>query len=238
MKSTTFLGRAAAVLLGIASASASATLVYNSDLAVAWNPPGNNGQSNGAFVIANQLGNAPIELGLRAQQRRDGPVTPDPADSYFYTVRAGADDDNTPVALNRAWWNFDFSATYGSATSNVGLADLDSLKLRIYDQGSLINTIDLLAVAASRTNPNTVQDSWNPLFGVVGVPGFTTSMTSFAYWFTLVATDSGTSAGTLMCVHTDQTSCGVPPPLPEPATLAIVGLGLAGLAVTRRRKTA
>ena len=39
-----------------------------------------------------------------------------------------------------------------------------------------------------------------------------------------------------MCVHTEGDNCGVPPPLPEPASLAIVGLGLAALAVTRRRK--
>lgn len=225
------LGAAIALTLGLGlgMGSASATLVYNSDLAATWAPPGGSGQLNGHFVIENQLGNSGIELGLRVQQRRVGPITPDVAN--FYTVQPGLD----PGTTNRAWWNFDWSATYGNA-----IGDLDSLILRIYDQGGLLNTVDLLAFA-SFTGVNvattaTIQESWNPLFGGVGVPGYDVTNQHFAYWFTLTATDNGEITRSLMCVRTSGDSCGVPPPLPEPASLALVGLALTALARTRRRR--
>lgn len=226
---STWKSLSAAIALGLGMGSASASLVYDSNLAVAWNPPGNNGQVNGHFVVENQLGSSAIELGLRVQQRRVGPITPDAGN--FYTVQSGFD----PGTTNRAWWNFDWSATYGNA-----IGDLDSLILRMYDQGNLLNTIDLLAFATA-TGVNvatkaTIQESWNPLFAGVGVPGYDVNDQSFAYWFTLTATDNGAIARSLMCVRTSGDSCGVPPPLPEPASLALVGLALAALAGTRRRR--
>lgn len=229
MNRTSFLGLAAALSVAFAG-SASASLIYDSSLAAGWNPPGNNGQPNGKFVVETQLGSSSIELGLRAQQRRVGPITADGGgQSYFYTVQPGLD----PGTTNRAWWNFDWSATYGTS-----IHDLDSLVLRVFDAGGTqLNSVDILAVAtATNNNTATVQDSWNPLFSGIGVPGFTVNTTNFAYWFTLTATDHGDIARSLMCVHTAGDSCGVPPPLPEPASLAIVGLGLAALAATRRRK--
>ncbi len=229
----TILGLAAAVSLAAAGA-ASANLVYDANLATAWNPPGNNGQVNGHFVVENQLGGTAIELGLRAQQRRIGPITADAAgQSYAYTVSAGSDPGTNDT---RAWWNFDWSATYGDA-----IGKLDSLVLRVYDVGGTqLNSVDLLAFATATSidisTTSTIQESWNPMFSVVGVPTFSVNSTNFAYWFTLTASDHGDVARSLMCVHTAGNNCETPPPLPEPASLAIVGLGLAALAVTRRRK--
>ena len=229
----TILGFAAAAALAVAG-SASASLVYDANISTGWNPPGNNGQVNGHFVVENQLGSTPIELGLRAQQRRIGPITADAAgQSYYYTVKTGEDPGTNG---NRAWWNFDWSATYGTA-----IGDLDSLVLRVFDVGGTqLNSVDLLAFATATSidisTTATIQESWNPLFSGVGVPGFSVNTTNFAYWFTMTASDNGAVSSSLMCVHTDGDSCGVPPPLPEPASLAIVGLGLAALAVTRRRK--
>jgi hypothetical protein len=182
------------------------------------------------------LGDTAIELGLRAQQRRIGPITADAAgQSYAYTVNADSDPGTNDT---RAWWNFDGSATYGDA-----IGKLDSLVLGVYDAGGTqLNSVDLLAFAKATSidisTTSTIQESWNPMFSGVSVPTFSVNSTNFAYWLTLTASDHGDVARSLMCVHTAGNNCETPPPppLPEPASLAIVGLGLAALAVTRRRK--
>lgn len=229
----------AGVLLGGMALGAQATEITNANLAAGWNPPGNNGQVNGAFVIEQNIGTAPIELGLRAQQRRDGPVTPDGGIGFYYTVQPGADTDNSPPAANRAWWNFDWSAAYGP-----GIGSLDSLKLGIFDglSGQALNVIDILALVnmTNQQAATVAQDSWNATFGGVGIPGFDLTDTSFAYWFVLAATDNGEYASVHMCVRSASNEpCNIDeiPELPEPGTMAIFGLGLGALAMSRRRRS-
>lgn len=233
----------AGLLLGSMALGTQATEITNANLDAGWNPPGNNGQINGAFAIEQNIGTAPIELGLRAQQRRDGPVTPDGGTGFYYTVQPGADIDNLPPATNLAWWNFDWSAAYGP-----GIGSLDSLKLGIFDglSGQALNVIDILALIDTLPNPQAVlagaviQDSWNPTFAGVGIPGFDLNDTSFAYWFVLAATDNGAYASVHMCVRSASNEpCNIDeiPELPEPGTLAIFGLGLGALAISRRRRS-
>lgn len=226
------------VLAGVAF-HGNAALVFNADLAAGWNPPGNQGQPNGAFAIQNALGPRAIELGLRAQQRNVGPV--DPGNSPIYVVQPGGGN----VAPNLAWWNFDWSASY-----SPGIGALDSLKLEVatpFLSTTPLVTYDLLAlIQAALPNVDldtlpTVQDSWNPMFQTVGVPGFSLALSSFEYRFELIATATidgvAHRSSTRICVTT-ALPCNIDEqfPMPLPGTASLVGLSLLMLAGASRRR--
>jgi hypothetical protein len=99
------------------SALAAPTVDYNTSVE-AWNV--GSGQSNGKFAVTRDTTTVPgfdIELGLRAQQRFVGAITPDGGNSNSYTIPA-----NTTLGL--ALWNIDYSAT---AKPNGGTPDLSEI---------------------------------------------------------------------------------------------------------------
>lgn len=156
----------------MSSANAAPTVTFNTNVE-AWNV--GSGQSNGAFAVTRNSSTVPgfdIELGLRAQQRFVGAITPDGGNSNSYTIAA-----NTILGL--ALWNIDYSATAkpngetpnlleilssqlyldlitnSGATAQVNL--LNPLNLNVRPSGSLEITNDYIQLA----------NSWNANFSFI-----------------------------------------------------------------------
>ena len=97
--------------------------------------------------------------------------------------------------------------------------------VNVYDglnaTGNLLGTINLAALGAGPGDPNGAFSNW--------------AIGALAFAGTALSIDFG---GTVNQVAYDNVTFGStdPNPTPEPGTLALLGLGLAGLAVSRRRK--
>lgn len=140
-----------------------------------WNPPGSHGQVNGDFqvlTIDNFAGGGVLELGLRAQERRVGPIVPN---GSTYYVNPGPDP-----GTSLAWWNFDWSGYWDGAASG-----LDHLYLTIGVNGGPGSQFDLLA------DP---QDSSNLAYGWVSPFDMNAPDT---YQFSLTAVKSGFDSKTV-----------------------------------------
>ncbi|MEL7058697.1 MAG: hypothetical protein AAGN46_01590 [Acidobacteriota bacterium] len=187
------------------------------------------GQCNGSFAVGadGAFPGGALELGLRAEERRIGQVPR--MMGMDYEVELG-NDANPPAALNRAWWNFNFSIAYGGA-----IADLDSLIFQIRtDAGTNLPTnptVDLLGVGvraaldARNNQPNATtgfadifQVSQNPEFGWFSNAMDTDANPTGAFnydeegaWrLRLVATEAGTELDAEICVHTPNAECAYP----------------------------
>lgn len=186
-------------------------------------------QCNGSFETTLDAGfpGGALELALRAEERRVGQVARMAGGDY--EVQLGH-DANTPPALDRAWWNFQFSIAYGGA-----IADLDTLTLQIRtDAGNNLPTspaVDLLAgglravIDARHNQPNATsgfsdlyQVSQNPEFGWFMTASDTDANPTGAFnydeegaWrMRLVAVEAGTEAATGICIHTPNAACLFP----------------------------
>lgn len=214
-------------LLGVTSGIANAAPITTYDAAVTEWAVGT-GQTNDHFAVTTDgaFAGGAIELGLRAQQRRVGSITPSPAASANYLVQTGSD----PSQLSRAWWNFDMAVTYGGL-----LVDLDSLTLRIVQSSGtnsgggtfdLLNPLLFAATNADNTpTGGEYKASQNPVFFPWFTPAFNVSnANAFSYWFFLTATATNpqtqetTSVTAQMCVHTSGVHC-----VPEPSSLTMIG---------------
>lgn len=187
------------------------------------------GQCNGSFARTEAAGfpGGALELALRAEQRRTGQVVMGTGGDY--EVQLGH-DTNPPAALDRAWWNFQFSIAYGNT-----IAGLDTLTLQIRtdvgDNQPVNPVVDLLTaglrplIDARNNQPNATtgfvdlyQVSQNPEFLWFSHPSDTDANPNgnFNYdeegaWrMRLTAIEGGTEAAAEMCVHTPNAACVFP----------------------------
>lgn len=220
---------AAAGLLSVGVANAAPVITYDTNV-VEWDV--GTGQVNGHFVTTSDAAftGGAIELGMRAEQRSIGGITPSPITSSSYLVQTGSDPNNAA----RAWWNFHLSANFAG-----GVNTLDTLVLYIEQQagtngaGGTFNLLPFLGILNDDNTPtaDSFEASQNAKFAPWFFPTYDLTNTGgFAYKFVLSASNSdgqtSSSVSTEMCVHTAGVNC-----VPEPSSFSMMGVMAAMLAL-------
>jgi hypothetical protein len=248
MKKTKTLSFAATAVFAL-TITAQAGVVDNTSLA---NPPGvyfGGGNANSNFTVSTT---GSVELGLSAITRYVGPVVPV---GNEYDVATGA----TVVPLKSgSAWGFVFSVNLNADGSGLlNLSDITT-KLTMNDVGQgTTGFFDVLGIpdnarygAGGACTPtvavpcgpassyfafqNSEALSFAAVAAALGDPGYDINADD-TYIFKL---DVFNNAGALLGTDTIKVVAGKGAAVPEPITLSLFGVGIAGIAVTRRRKKA
>ena len=212
-----------AFVVGVAGAS-QAAVVYNQTLGAPANIFGN-GVTDDNFALGTFGG---VEVGLRARYRVR-PTQPSDSSGLYGPFDRGTQTAafGSPARSDRAEWSYDFYINTGTAGA---ISDFDFMLCADTDRSA--------GVAQDCVNPvtffgdnnvvgNELGNSMQLFFaGTPGNAGYDVNAPGL-YTFSLSVSDGGIVLGT-----TEITAQVVP----EPATLAILGLGLAGLGFARRKK--
>lgn len=185
---------------------------------------GGSGIPNGA-VASSLVGNNGV-LGLTATQRYSNPTVTNNGAGLFFAP-PGVDQTNaTSIASSYARWNFNFYIDNGS---NTGLAYQLFMDVNPNLGQSFVSWGPSAVAGVS-------QDSWN-----LGYNSFESGLGySFdptvdgVYTFKLTASDV---TGRQVAMTSIDVQVGNGTNVPEPTTLALVGLAIAGMGVARRRKS-
>jgi hypothetical protein len=198
---------------------------------------------NGNFTIDRSGG---IEVGLRAKNRLDFTLIDGSTGTYHAPVGKSS--------LSRAMWNYEFSVNTQQGGGALTLNDVSVMVRVDTDAGAGVSFGSWLDVFANwgdnaytngsgvrvgagpaQTGEFGVQQSVNPLFGNSGfMPGFNPNGAG-TYEIELAVfglNDNRQTDFRNVLAGTDITV-----QVPEPGTLALLGLSLAGMAALRRRKT-
>lgn len=248
--------------MGLIVSAYAAPIVANNANVGAWTV--GSGQVNGAFTTATEVqsfGNiaAPLQLGLRAQERRVGPITPDGGNSNVYTVPTG-NTGTTPAP--RANWNVDFSiyAPVGGLTSaqlgafiTAGHPGVSfNLRLDMNDGDPTVSrNIDLLSptpgtggyggiLSSFFLGANSTQqaNSENLGFGYMFGGLFNPANQHWVYAKLTAQIGDNPELSVDACFHTSDASATCEGRIPLPGTVALLGLGLLGLRARRAKAVA
>jgi hypothetical protein len=220
---------AAIGILGLAGAAniAEAAVVDNSPLD---SPPGvffGTGNANSNFTVDNDGG---IQIGLSAITRFLGPIVPT---GNVYSAPLG---DTTEPGKTGSAWGVDFSIN--TQPGGVGT-------LNISDITATLTFNDAVTHVTGSGNPLAIPDnakfgttavqnseSGSFLAAVAGDASFS-DLVNDTYTFTL---DIFNANDALIASDTIVVQAGTGAPVPEPASLALLGTGILGMAIVRRRR--